>query len=208
MNDNLPYTKVSNDPYLKFKSAPNTPEKQITTSKGYPKKANTNSFIKNFSQVNVHTQSPLNKEAYEILYPDLPPLESVKKMITPQKIWDRLDKAAGPAKKCLFSLSKRESFRRIVTNPIIMRRILKELSNGDLYRLSQVSTSLENSILSDVEASGRYIKYKKDYYVQKENYKITPPSSPEKVEEIGSSSPSTKKHQEFWEVSIIQIYLK
>lgn len=188
---------------MKCKSVPNTPEKQIL-NKGYCKKANTHSFIKNFSQINVHTSSPPNKEYINILYPDLPSLESLKKSVTPQKNRDRLDKVAGPAKKCLFSSSKRESFRKMVTNAIIMRQILKHLSSGDLYRLSQVSTSFKDAILWDIDASERFMTYKKTYYSLKENYKITPPSSPEKDEqEVGSLSPSSRKHQEFWEVSIL-----
>lgn len=181
-------------------SVPSTPEKQILSSTGHPKKANTNSFIKSFSQINVHSQSPLNKEAYEILYPDLPQLES--KLITPQKICDRLNKTTGTIKKCLFSVSKKELFKRITTNPIIMHIILKELSNGDLYRLSQTSNSLKNAILYDAHASNRFTNYMKSFHMTKENYEITPPSSPEKDEtENSRASPNTKKHQDFWKVS-------
>lgn len=201
IDEHAPFYKISKGIDCKFKSAPNTPQKQISSNKGYSRKANTNSFIKNFSQISVLAQSPLNKEAYDILYPDIPPLESLK-TVTPQKIRDRLDKASGPAKKCLFS-TRRDLFRKIVTNPIVMEHILKELSNGDLYRLSQVSKSLENAILCDVEASTRFKVYMKAFHTHKENYKITPPSSPEKdEEETGSASPSTKNHQEYWEVSI------
>lgn len=181
-------------------SVPNTPEKQIIPNPIYSRKANTSSFLKHFSQISVHTQSPLNKEAYDILYPDLPPLES--KSLTPQKIKDRFDKASGVAKKCLFTHSKRELFKQIVTNPIIMSKIFKELSNGDLYRLSQVSESLKHSILLDFESSQRYHNYMKSFCKYKENYRITPPSSPEKNEEDTNSwSPSSKKHRDFWNVS-------
>lgn len=177
-------------------------------NKGYCKKANTHSFVKNLSQINVHTQSPHIKEYINILYPELPSLESQKKSVTPQKMRDRLDKVTGPAKKCLFSSSKKESFRKVVTNNIIMQQILKHLSSGDLYRLSQVSRSFEDAILYDVDASERFITYKKTYYSLKENYKITPPSSPEKDEqEVGSLSPCSRKHQEFREVSVLSVLM-
>lgn len=202
IQEKLPFNKIQRGGEIKFVSAPNTPEKQTTPTRGYPRKAHTNSFVKNFSQISVHTQSPLNKEAYDILYPDLPQLESLKKAITPHKIKDRIHRATDLAHK---SLSKRELFKKIVTNPIIMQKILKELSTGDLYRLSQVSVCLENAILDDVKASGRFITYMKAYHSHKENYKITPPSSPEKdVEEDGSLSPSMRKHQSFWKVCIIK----
>lgn len=193
-----PLNKIPKSYGIKFSSVPSTPEKQITSLKGCSK---TNSFIKNFSQISVHTQSPLNKESYEILYPDIPSLDS-KKSVTPQKIRDRLDKGAPPPKRSLFTLSKRELFQRIITNPIIMQTILKELSNGDLYRLSQVSRSLEFAVKQNVDASGRFNSYMKTFHSTKENYRITPPSSPEKdEEEIGSVSPSTRKHQDYWEAS-------
>ncbi|CAG9820509.1 unnamed protein product [Phaedon cochleariae] len=186
----------------RFCSAPNTPEKQVQDNL---KKSNTNSFIKNFAQVTVHTQSPLNKEALDILYPDLPPLEPVRKPLTPQKFRDSfdrsLDRSATPAKKRLFSLSRKELFKSIVSNNIIMKKILRELSEGDLYRLGQVSKSLRDAILSDIDASGRYSGYMKIHHNYKENYKITPPPSPEKSDEHFENSLSSKNFAYFYSIA-------
>lgn len=139
-----------------YHSVPNTPQKQIVSSNICSKKANTSSFIKTFSQISVQSQSPLNKEAYDILYPELPPLERQKKTVTPQKTRESLSKYGNSSsKKYVFSSSHKELFKKIICNNIIMGRILKELSTGDLYRLSQVSQSLKDAILTDTEASKR-----------------------------------------------------
>nr|XP_023011626.1 uncharacterized protein LOC111501926 [Leptinotarsa decemlineata] len=197
----LPLKKIfkSSDGVRKFWSAPNTPEKLLV--KTVPHKANTNSIVKNFSQINVHTQSPLNKDAYDILYPNIPPLD-FKKTLTPQKFKTCLDKSITPAKKCLFSLPKKELFRKIVTNNIIMERILRELSNGDLYRLGQVSRSLKDAILLDPKASNRYTGYLRVHHNHKENYRITPPSSPEQIiDSLKEPSPNSKNFVYFYKIA-------
>ncbi|KAG5885344.1 hypothetical protein JTB14_014362 [Gonioctena quinquepunctata] len=189
----------SNDSIRKYWSAPNTPEKPIKT---ITHKANTSSFIKNFSQINVQSQSPLNKDAYDILYPNIPSLDPSKKHLTPQKIKCGLDKIITPTKKRLHSLPRKELFRKIVTNNIIMERILAQLSNGDLYRLGQVSTSLKDAILLDPKASTRYLGYLRVHHNHKENYRITPPSSPEQVDEFqNEASPNSKNFVYFYKIA-------
>ncbi|XP_057670523.1 uncharacterized protein LOC130902406 [Diorhabda carinulata] len=160
----------------KFCSVPNTPEQQVKYSRDtITKKANTNSFIKNFAQFGMQSQSPLNKEAYDILYPELPSLEG-KKPATPLKN----DKSSNHVKKRLFHIPKQNLLKTIISNNVIMNIIFKDLSNGDLYRLAQVSNGFKEAILSNHDASSRYLIYSEFYKHHKENYRITPPGSPEK----------------------------
>ncbi|KAJ8911322.1 hypothetical protein NQ315_017018 [Exocentrus adspersus] len=185
--------------HKKIRSAPNTPQRQGTDSRDVARRANTSSFVKNFSQVNL--QSPLNKEAYNILYPDLPPLEPCRKILTPQKFRDNLGKIITPAKKCLFTVSRRELFRKIFTNTIIVANIFKHLSDGDLYRLSMVSPSLKDALSLDAQAYDRYRKFLYAYRSSKENYRITPPKSPGKEDSLLETSPGSRNFHYFYDIA-------
>lgn len=47
------------------------------------------------------------------------------------------------------------------------------------------------------------------FHDHKENYQITPPSSPEKNDNISEMSPGSKNYQYFWEVIInMQLFTK
>lgn len=158
-------------------SVPNTPEQQVKCARdSISKRPNTNSFVKNFSQFGIQSQSPLNKEVYSILYPELPSLEPIKKPATPLKV----EKGCSQAKKRLFYQPRLSPLRQILSNSIIMNKILKQLSNGDLYRLAKVSIRFREAILNDFESCSRFLEYTQFYKNHKENYKITPPNSPEK----------------------------
>ncbi|CAG9857464.1 unnamed protein product [Phyllotreta striolata] len=164
----------------KFSSVPNTPEQHVKHNRGEPvhKRANTSSFVKHFSQIGIHSQSPLRREAYDILYPELPSLEPAKRPQTPSNG----DKTGpNPAKKRLFQPARIRPLTQILSNTLIMNKILRQLSNGDLYRLAKVSTRFRNAIANDFEAYPRYVEFLRAYKHQKENYKITPPNSPETV---------------------------
>ncbi|XP_072388211.1 uncharacterized protein [Diabrotica undecimpunctata] len=178
-----------------FYSVPNTPDQQMKYDRDTFGKSNTNSFVKNFSQFGMQSQSPLHKEAYEILYPELPSLEC-KKPITPLKI----DKSNLQAKKRLFYKPQQNLLNKIISNHVIMNKILKDLSNGDLYRLAKVSTGFKQAILRDTDASVRFAVYTDYYKDHKENYRITPPTSPEQIEYDTEAQPSprAKKFQEFY----------
>lgn len=172
--DSLPQSQSSNKmskiaDKRKFCSVPNTPDQQVKYSRdSITKKANTNSFIKNFSQFGMQSQSPLNKEAYDILYPELPSLEC-KKPATPFKT----DKPSNHVKKRLFHIPKQNLLQTIISNNVIMNIIFKDLSNGDLYRLAKVSNGFKEAILSNHDASSRYLMYSEFYKHHKENYRIT-----------------------------------
>lgn len=181
----------------RFRSAPNTPEKQTRGIRTLTKKANTGSVVKNFSQISA--QSPLHKEAYGILYPDLPPLEPSKKLLTPQKF---KEKTATPAKKCLFAISRRDLFKRVFSNTIVVANIFRYLSDGDLYRLSMVSRSLRDSLELDVSAYERYRRFSRAYEYSKENYRITPPKSPRRDDGLAEQSTDSKNFSYFCDVSI------
>ncbi|XP_050505714.1 uncharacterized protein LOC126883985 [Diabrotica virgifera virgifera] len=179
----------------KFYSVPNTPDQQIKYGRDTLAKSNTNSFVKNFSQFGMQSQSPLHKEAYEILYPELPPLEC-KKSTTPLKI----DKSNLQAKKRLFYKPQQNLLNKIISNHVIMNKILKDLSNGDLYRLAKVSKAFKEAILRDIDASIRFAVSTDYYKGYKENYRITPPTSPEQIEydTEAQTSPRAKRFQEFY----------
>lgn len=181
----------------RIRSAPNTPEKQTRGTRDLTKRANTSGITKSFSQVTM--QSPLNKEAYGILYPYLPPLESCKKPLTPQKF---KEKSTTQAKKCLFSVSQHSLFKRVFSNAVIVANIFRYMSDGDLYRLSMVSPSLKNSLALDVTAYGRYKRFSCDHKSSKENYRITPPKSPRKEDGAAEASPGSKNFYYFYDVSI------
>ncbi|KAJ8957958.1 hypothetical protein NQ318_001957 [Aromia moschata] len=183
----------------KIRSAPNTPEMQLKPTRELGKKANTNSFVKNFSQFTV--QSPLNKEAYGILYPDLPPLDPLRKPLTPQKFKESLEKSSTPAKKCLFTTSLKELFREVFTNNVIVSKIFVHLSDGDLYRLSMVSKTLKGSLMLDTKAYDRYCRFVRHYKGSKENYRITPPKSPKKDEGNAGDSPDSKNFYYFCSIA-------
>ncbi|XP_018569958.1 uncharacterized protein LOC108909965 [Anoplophora glabripennis] len=183
----------------KFRSAPNTPKKQAWDVLDTPKRANTSSFVKNFSQINM--QSPLNKEAYGILYPDLPPLEPCKKPLTPQKFKQNLEKTATPAKKCLFVTPRRDLFKKVFSNTIIVANIFRHLSDGDLYRLSMVSHSLKDSLRLDVNAYDRYRRFLYAHKSSKENYRITPPKSPEKEDSVAETDLDSKNFYYFCSIA-------
>ncbi|RZC34203.1 hypothetical protein BDFB_002862 [Asbolus verrucosus] len=70
----------------------------------------------------------------------------------------------------------------ILNNNVIMGKILKNLSGGDLYRFSLVSASFLKALEENNEAYNRYKIYKTIYRDNKENYVITPPGSPEKCD--------------------------
>lgn len=180
---------------VRFLSAPNTPEKQIKLSTDPTRKPNTNSFIKSSLNV-IQAHSPFNKDSYDILYPSLPSSERSKFVNTPQK-----HRTGTPIKKCLFFNTRQNLFDSVVSNNLIMGKILGFLSNGDLYRLSQVSRSFQRAIMSDCQASLRFTCFLQLHKMQKENYKITPPSSPEKDSGYEDTSPGSKNYVYFTEIA-------
>ncbi|CAH2016108.1 unnamed protein product [Acanthoscelides obtectus] len=171
----------------RFCSLPNTPDKQqVKTTR-----TASSSVVKNFV-----SQSPLNKDAYDILYPSIPCLDPARRQFsTPQKV------NASYSKKCLFFHHNKDPFTAVVSNSVIMTQILKYLSNGDLYRLSQTSKHFKEAIIVDRRAKTRYYRFLQIHALLKENYKITPPSSPEKDSGYEDASPGSKNHIYFREIA-------
>ncbi|CAH0549269.1 unnamed protein product [Brassicogethes aeneus] len=163
----------------KIHSAPCTPVKQVKIG------GNTRSFVKCYPE-----ESPL-KEARSILYPKLKPLEPPRRILSPLK----LKKFDSPAKKCLF-LNPKALLQKVITNSVIMSVVLKNLSNGDLYRLSKVSESFRQAINNDLSAVIRLRFFDEKHKKNKENYQITPPPSPEKCTET-PPSPSNRNFKLF-----------
>ncbi|XP_044762901.1 uncharacterized protein LOC123319901 [Coccinella septempunctata] len=166
----------SRDSYCKKKiSFPATPEKRI----GYIEEAKK---FKSDYYFNLKVSESPVKEAHDILYANLKP--NVRKPFSPFKFRDCSEKLASPAKKCLFEthekLRTQKLFSQVVSNPVIMSVMYKYLSNGDIYRLSHVSASLKDAILTHAEARKRYEVFMEVHKQNKENYQRTPPSSPEK----------------------------
>ncbi|CAH2011907.1 unnamed protein product [Acanthoscelides obtectus] len=179
--------EISRSSNKRFCSLPNTPDKQEIKSI----RAASSTAAKNFV-----SQSPLNKDAYDILYPSIPCLDPARRQfVTPQKV------NASYIKRCLFSQHNKDPFTSVLSNAVVMRQILKYLSNGDLYRLSQTSKHFKEAIIVNRDAKTRYYNYLQMHKLLKENYKITPPSSPEKDSGYEDASPGSKNHMYFREIA-------
>ncbi|XP_019769365.2 uncharacterized protein LOC109543880 [Dendroctonus ponderosae] len=147
--------------------------------------------------------SPL-KEQHDILYPTLKPLDQMRKHLTPQKCKDKTGPNSIAVKKRLYvpETTTRISLMKLLHNDVVMDHVFKYLSNGDLFRVSMVSTGFRNALLSNFMASNRCGMYKELHKKNKENYKITPPSSPESqcLFPEGSVSPSRINFAKFVEI--------
>ncbi|KAL3271107.1 hypothetical protein HHI36_021603 [Cryptolaemus montrouzieri] len=157
-------------------STPATPEKK----NGYledAKKLKGGTFY----NTKLTNESPL-KEAHDILYANLRSNNITS--FSPLKFRESLEKLASPAKKCLFDSSEKQRnfklFSQVTSNSVIMSKFFPYLSDGDIYRLSLVSPSLKQAILLNVEARNRFEIFTEVHRENKENYKVTPPRSPEK----------------------------
>lgn len=159
--------KINHEDYCNLKSI--QPVQNVTTPDKRSEELRRNTFVQ---------QSPL-KEAQCILYPSLKP---IRKPTSPKKFKDLWHNS--PAKKCLFNTGKDTPINKILSNDTIMRNIFKYLSNGDLFRVSLVSKSMYQALRNSSRAHSRFLDYRGTFRVNKENYRITPPSSPEKDAEV------------------------
>lgn len=183
-----PATKYfKNNGCEKIVTPPSTPEFHSKTFESTPKKSE--SFLKYASACSV--ASPL-KEQHDILYPSLKPLK-------PLKIKERFDRI-GYNSTLFKSNVVRDSkkFREFISNDVIMEKVFSYLSDGDLFRVSMIP-SFKDAISRNLKITERYEKFKECHKNNKENYKITPPSSPETQQLFsdGSSSPSSKNFRDF-----------
>lgn len=184
----------------KIVTPPSTPEAHMKAFDCTPKKSS--SFQKCSSACSV--PSPL-KEQHDILYPNLKPLDPLRKPLTPQKFREKLDKIgqnSTPFKRSLFVSRDNRLFSRILTNDVVMGKIFEYLSNGDLFRVSMVSTGFRVALSRNAKAGHRYQTYRESHKKNKENYKITPPSSPENLGIFpdGAVSPNSRNFVDFIEL--------
>ncbi|XP_050311518.1 uncharacterized protein LOC126747067 [Anthonomus grandis grandis] len=183
----------------KLVTPPSTPESHRRYFNETPIK--TGSFQKCSSACSVGT--PL-KEQHDILYPTLKPLEPARRILTPQKFREKIelrhstpDFSTNKNKKSLLST--------VLCNRVIMDNVLQYLSGGDLFRLSMVSQGFRDAVNNSFSAKIRFESFKITHKQNKENYKITPPSSPEVQNDIlfreGSLSPRSRNYSEFFETA-------
>ncbi|KAL1501778.1 hypothetical protein ABEB36_007043 [Hypothenemus hampei] len=180
---------IKTNGYERLVTPPATPKSHFKAFESTPKKLSL--FPRTSSACSV--PSPL-KEQHDILYPNLTPL---KKPFSSQKFLKQ-----SPRNRPIESFTtEKKLFNQILNNDIIMDQVFKYLSNGDLFRVSMVSGDFQEALNRNLNASQRYILYKESHKVNKENYKITPPSSPESksVFSVGSVSPGRQKFAEFVE---------
>lgn len=116
------------------------------------------------------------KEACDILYP-AKPVVSGRKTLTPQKV-NGVKRIFSPAKKRLFGPTRVDPMLYFVGKSPILEKIFENVSNGDLFRISMVSKTWNEALMSDAKASVRYRDFIEKHRVNKENYSVTPPDSP------------------------------
>lgn len=171
----------SKDSFHKI-AIPATPEKRI----GYYEEAKK---FKTDYYFNLKVNESPVKEAHDILYANLKP--NNKKLFSPFKTRECLDKFSSPVKKCLFESNEKtriqKLFTQVISNPVIMSVMYSYLSDGDIYRLSLASGSLKDSVFMNIEARNRYEIFMEGHRENKENYQRTPPNSPEKSDSPPSS---------------------
>ncbi|KAK9874328.1 hypothetical protein WA026_002678 [Henosepilachna vigintioctopunctata] len=174
--------------------APATPEKRIGSFDDVKK------LKPGVYNLKVVKESPV-KEAHDILYANLKS-NIIRKTFSPSKFRENLEKCSSPAKKCLFDSSEKSKFLKlfyeVTTNSVIMSVLLPYLSDGDLYRLSLVSPSLKRAILMNFEARNRFEIFMEVHRENKENYRITPPRSPEKCD---SPPGSPSRFNEYFKIA-------
>ncbi|CAG9770751.1 unnamed protein product [Ceutorhynchus assimilis] len=144
--------------------------------------------------------SPL-KEQHDILYPTLKSLEPMKKPLTPQKFKEKIGQNSTPLATRF--IPQDNLLKKVLGNNLIMGKVFEYLSNGDLFRVCMVSTDFKNAVHTNYKATLRCGNYKQFHRTNKENYKITPPSSPESNNLFpeGSVSPNSQKFAEFAETA-------
>ncbi|XP_066257682.1 uncharacterized protein [Euwallacea similis] len=180
----------------KLVTPPSTPESHFKSFDSTPKKASI--FARCSSACSI--PSPL-KEQHDILYPTLKPLDQSRKILTPQKLSETPNR-----KKCVAEIIQNRWGNRllykIINNDVIMGEVFSYLSNGDLFRFSEVSREFKDALFRNPKASLRCDVFQECHKINKENYKITPPSSPESQTLFpeGSISPNRQKFAEFAEI--------
>lgn len=137
------------------------------------------------SSFSKYIESP-RLEAQQLLYPNLKEVKS-----SPNLKLGRDILLNSSAKKALFLTS---TFYNIVRTPVIMENIFQYLSNGDLYRFGMVSKCCLKAIESNKLTNERYLAYKEIYKVNKENYRITPPNSPEKNDTLSNNTEASNEN--------------